>query len=86
MTTPSPDSRGVPPWLVALFRGLLEAALLAAVAALIVWLGEADLGDLAPWAPIAVLALRQAEGIIDERVDPTRQRGPLGGRPAAPPP
>lgn len=71
---------GVRPALVALARAALEAAVLAVVGVLIVALGDVSTGDLAPWAPIGVLVLRQLEGLADEYIDPTRQRGPLGGR------
>jgi hypothetical protein len=68
------------PALVALLRGALEAAALAFLAAVIVWVSSADLGSLAPWAPIGMLVLRQLEGIIDQHIDPTTQRS-LGGAP-----
>lgn len=69
------------PAVVALVRGVLEAAVLAGLGALTVWLTSADLGQLAPWSPVALLALRQIEGLADERIDPSVQRGPLGGKP-----
>lgn len=83
---PLPPPPGVPPWLVAFLRGLLEAAVLAAIGAAIVALGEVEAGELAPWAPIGVLALRQIEGLADQRIDPTRQRAALGGSPITPTP
>jgi len=83
---PLPPPPGVPPWLVALFRGLLEAAVLAAIGAAIVALGEVSAGELAPWAPLGVLALRQIEGLADQKIDPTRQRAALGGSPITPTP
>jgi hypothetical protein len=69
---------GISPWLVAFLRGAAEAALLAVVAVAITALSEVTAGDLAPYAPFAVLLLRQAEGVIDQKVDPTKQRA-LGG-------
>lgn len=88
LTDPTPGSppAGVPPWLVALVRGLLEAAVLAVIGAAIVALGEVTAGDLAPWAPVGILALRSLEGIADQRIDPTRQRGTLGGTSVTPTP
>lgn len=70
------------PVIVALVRGVIEAAVITAIGGVIVWLGAVDLGTLAPFAPIAILALRALEGIADQRIDPTVQRGPLGGAPA----
>lgn len=83
---PIPPPPGVPPWLVALARGVAEAAVLAVLGALIVALGDVTTGELAPWAPIGVLALRQLEGIADQRIDPTRQRSLAGGAPVTPTP
>lgn len=74
-------ARGSPPAAVAFFRGLLEAILLAIIAVIIDFLTSADIRDLAPYSPIALLLLRQAEGIVDQRIDPTVQRGVLGGAP-----
>lgn len=76
---PTSSARPTRPAVVAMLRGLIEAALLAAVAGLIVWLSSTDLGDLAWAAAPGVLVLRAAEGWIDEHIDPTAQRGPLGG-------
>jgi hypothetical protein len=73
-------SNGISPWVVALLRGALEAALLAVVAVAVTALTAVTTGDLAPYAPFAVLLLRQAEGVIDQRVDPTKQRV-IGGTP-----
>lgn len=70
------------PAVVAFLRGLLEAVVLAVLGFLIVALGDVEGGDLAPWAPIGLLALRQLEGLADEKIDPTKQRGPLGGAPS----
>lgn len=80
---PLPPPPGWPPWLVALLRGLLEAVVLAVLGWAIVALGEVSAGELAPFAPIAVLFLRQVEGLADQRIDPTRQRSKLGGAPVA---
>ena len=66
------------PALVALTRAIIEAIVLAIIGVLIVALTEVDSGQLAPWAPIGVLALRQLEGLADERIDPSKARGTLG--------
>jgi hypothetical protein len=67
------------PALVGLLRGAAEAAAVAAVGVVVDWLTTADLGDYAVWAAPAVLVLRTVEGIADQRIDPTKQRGRLGG-------
>lgn len=69
------------PSIVALARGVIEAAVITAIGGAITWIGSVDLGTLAPFAPIAVLALRAAEGIVDQIIDPSVQRGVLGGAP-----
>lgn len=66
-------SRGVPPTVVAFLRGALEAAALAVIGVAITALGDVTTGQLAPWAPVALLALRQLEGVADQ-LDPTRKR------------
>lgn len=81
MTDTTDHPSGVRPALVALLRGVLEAATLAVLGVLVVWLGDVEAGTLAPYAPIGVLILRQLEGLADERIDPTKQRTPLGGEP-----
>lgn len=65
---------GVSPTIVALLRGILEAAALAVIGVLVVAIGDVTTGDLAPWAPIGLLALRQVEGLVDKAIDPTKQR------------
>lgn len=80
---PIPPPAGVPPWVVGLLRGIAEAVALAVLGALIIALGDVDTGDLAPWAPVGLLVLRQLEGIADAKIDPTRQRV-IGGKPAPP--
>lgn len=72
------------PAVVALLRGLIEAALLAATGGLLVWMEATNWGDLAPFAIPAVLAVRAGEGLIDQKIDPTTQRGKLGGAPSIP--
>ena len=74
-------NHAVSPWLVALLRGLVEAAVLAVLGVLIVALGDVHAGTLAPYAPLGVVLLRQLEGVADQKIDPTKQRLP-GGAPA----
>lgn len=64
--------------IVALARGIAEAAALAAIGVAITALTDIDGGQLAPWAPIGVLALRQLEGIVDDHIDPTKPRRVVG--------
>lgn len=80
---PKPTS----PSVVALVRGVLLAAAAAAIGAAITGLTTADLGDLAWIGPIAILVLRQLEGIVlDAGRGVPKQEGLLGGRDAVPPP
>lgn len=72
---------GVRPRVVAFLRGAAEAAALAIIGVAAAALTDLDGGDLAPWAPIGLLALRQIEGFVDDVIDPSHQRV-LGGRPA----
>lgn len=72
---------GVSPVVVALLRGILEAILLAAIGVLITALSEVSGGQLAPYAPVGLVLLRQLEGVVDAMIDPTRQRV-VGGRAA----
>lgn len=66
------------PALVAFLRGLAEAVILAAIGVAITALSEVTAGDLAPWTPVALLALRQLEGVVDQ-IDETRKRAPERG-------
>jgi hypothetical protein len=61
------------PAVVAFLRGAIEAAVLAAIGVAIVALGDVTAGQLAPWSPIGLLALRQVEGLADG-IDPARRR------------
>lgn len=72
---------GVSPAVVAFLRGLAEAVVLAIIGVLITATSSVTTGELAPWAPIGLLALRQLEGLIDKSIDPTKQRV-TGGAPA----
>lgn len=77
----------VSPAVVGLVRGLIEAAILAALVGVANAL-DADLpGELAAYGAAAIAILRTVEGAIDAKIDPTRQRGVLSGpgRPVAPP-
>lgn len=69
------------PVVVGLIRGVIEAALIAALEVVAAAVLGADLGPYAAAAPLIVYAIRQGEAIVDQRVDPTKQRGPLGGAP-----
>lgn len=75
----------VPPWVVALVRGAITAAVIAGLGVL------ADAGDVAgngKWAPyaaiLALVARALGEGLTDQKRDPTPQLGLTGGRPAVP--
>lgn len=70
------------PALVGLARGAAEAAAIAALGVLVAWLGIVDLG---PWnfaLPSMLLGVRALEGVADDYIDPSVQRGRLGGTPA----
>jgi hypothetical protein len=82
MALPDPLPKPTRPVVVAAARGVIEAIVLAVIAGAVMFLGSVDLGTLAPYAPAAFLALRVIEGKVDETIDPTRQRGTLGGTPA----
>ena len=62
------------PWVVGLVRGLVEAAVLAALGGLVVWLSSADVPqEVAAWAPALVVLIRTLEGVADQ-IDPSRDR------------
>ena len=62
------------PLLVAFARGLAEALAFTAIAFGIEFFSDANLSDqLQMWAPLAILLLRQAEGVAD-KIDPAKQR------------
>lgn len=75
---PSTAKNGTAPALVAFLRGLAEAVLLGGIGYAITVLTAVDGGQLAPWAPIGLLALRQLEGLADQ-IDPTQRRSPERG-------
>lgn len=76
---------GVSPAVVGFVRGLIEAAILAAIVGVANAL-DADLpSELAPYGAALVALLRTIEGVVDARLDPSRQRGVLGGGPVVPP-
>jgi hypothetical protein len=70
------------PVIVGFFRGIAEAAAITGIGLLVSWLTTADLNELSAFVPAAVLGLRTLEGVADQRIDPTTQRGVLGGKPA----
>ncbi len=68
--------RGIrtPAWLTALMRSVVEAALFASTAVLIDWLQQGGLPDhLTIYGTVAILLLRNVEGILDE-IDPVKKR------------
>lgn len=72
------DLKGYSPMVVAAARGILEAAILAALGAAATALTDLD-GEAALYAPIAIAAVRFIEGVVDNRIDPARHRRLLGG-------
>ena len=78
---------GVSPAVVGFVRGLIEAAVLAAVVGLSNALGADLPTELAAYGAAGMALLRTVEGVLDAKIDPSRQRGVLGGvpAPAAPP-
>jgi hypothetical protein len=67
-----------PPALVAFLRGLAEAVILAGLGYGITVLSGVHSGELAPWAPVGLLLLRQLEGVADH-IDETKRRAPERG-------
>jgi len=60
------------PWAVGAARGIVTAAVLAALAAVVEAANAADLPDgAAIWAPIVIVIVRTLEGLVDDR----RQQG-----------
>lgn len=72
--------KGWKPTVVGLVRGVLLAGAAAGITGLITLVGEVDLGDAAIWAPAILVALRTAEGKIDEWRGQQRQI-PMGSQP-----
>ena len=65
---------GVPPALVGIARGVIEAAVVSALAALVVLIPEADIPETARvWAPVVLMVVRIIEGIADG-IDPSKSR------------
>lgn len=71
------DMKGYSPMVVGIVRGVVEAAVLAGIGALIVALGDVD-GVVAIYAPIGIALLRSLEGLVDHKIDPSKQRTLLG--------
>jgi len=69
--------RGIdmPPVVVAVARGVLEAAVMGALVALVSAVGAFDWGDKAYLVPVALLGLRTVEGFADH-IDPAKTRKP----------
>jgi hypothetical protein len=77
--------KGFPPAVVGVVRGVVEAAVLGGIGALITALGGLS-GQAAVYAPIAIVILRSLEGAIDHKIDPTQTRTLLGAPLKAPAP
>lgn len=73
------------PAVVGFIRGLIEGVVIAALVAVVAALADLP-ADLVPYAGALVALIRTVEGIADAKIDPTRQRGVLGGKPAEPQP
>lgn len=71
------------PAVVGFLRGVLEGVLIAALGVLVAAVSELDFGEWNIVLPVVLLGARTVEGIIDHKVDPTRQRGRLGGGPVS---
>lgn len=68
----------LPPFLVSLARGLIEAAIIGALGAAVIFLGEIDISQLPDGIGpvglgIAVWVLRALEGLADQ-IDPAKVR------------
>lgn len=66
------------PMIVAVARGILEAVAVAIIATLYAAVVDGSLSLPAQLSPLAVLGLRTLEGVVDERIDPDKERGRLG--------
>lgn len=73
---------GTKPAVVGFLRGVIEGVLIAALGVVVAAVTALDLGEWNVVLPVVVTLARTVEGWIDQRVDPTKQRGLLGGRPA----
>jgi len=69
--------RGIdlPPAIVGIARGVVEAAVMAGLVALVTAVGAFDWGDKAYLAPVVLFALRSVEGFADH-IDPGKTRAP----------
>lgn len=64
----------VPPAIVGIARGIVEAAVMAGVVALIAWVSSKDAPvQIQVWAPIIIAGLRSVEGFADH-IDPKTTR------------
>lgn len=73
---------GTKPAVVGFLRGVIEGVLIAALGVVVAAVTALDLGEWNVVLPVVVTLARTVEGWIDQHVDPTEQRGLLGGRPA----
>lgn len=62
------------PVLVGLLRGGAGAILLALIGVLVVQLGDVKAGTLAPYVPVAALALRTVEAYVLDQRKPVAKR------------
>lgn len=70
------------PRVVGFLRGVTEGAAIGAIGVVAALLTELDLGQWNIALPVIMLGARTLEGFVDDRIDPTVQRGRLGGTPA----
>lgn len=61
------NGANIQPWIVGAVRAVLHAAFLGGVGGGIVWLSDSSPQELAPWAPVLILALRTLEGMYDQQ-------------------
>lgn len=66
---------GAAPWAVALVRGVLEAAVMAGLGALALFLTSSPPAAIVPFAPFGLVVIRVLEGLADN-IDPAKQRAP----------
>lgn len=66
---------GIPPVVVGIARGAVEAGIMAALIAVAEAAGGANWGDRAYLLPAVLVAVRTAEGWADH-IDPARKRAP----------
>lgn len=76
---------GFKPAVVGALRGAIEAGVVAAIGFLAATVNAFEAPDQWKWViPGVIFGLRTAEGFVDQKIDPSVQRGKLGGGPATP--